>query len=169
MTNDRIMSFWPWAQMCEASFFSFSWMLIQPWFLSDLPDTVIQSIDVVGFGLTFLMYKKCIFDEYVSEFSLTGSGSSILSAPVTSDSKCCFVVQTLIRDTVASCIHRCCVCNNTEALMQLVWAVVALSPAESVTQQAFNAEWSCGECRPTVSWFNPLLLPVLTQDPLMQP
>lgn len=29
--------------------------------------------------------------------------------------------------------------------MQLTWAAVALSPAESVTQQAFNAEWSCEE------------------------
>lgn len=53
--------------------------------------------------------------------------------------------------------------------MQLARAAVALSPAESVTQQVFNAEWSCEECQPTVSWFNPPLLPVLTQDPLMQP
>lgn len=35
--------------------------------------------------------------------------------------------------------------------MQLAWAAVALSPAESVTQQACNAEWSCEECRATVS------------------
>lgn len=63
----------------------------------------------------------------------------------------CFVVQTVITDNGASCIHRCCISNNTEELMQLAWAAVALSPAEIVTQQAFNAEWSCKECQPTVS------------------
>lgn len=31
--------------------------------------------------------------------------------------------------------------------MQLVWVATDPSPAESVTQQAFNAEWSCEECR----------------------
>lgn len=35
--------------------------------------------------------------------------------------------------------------------MQLVWAAVELSPAESVTQQAFNAEWSCEESQPLTS------------------
>lgn len=47
-------------------------------------------------------------------------------------------------------------------------AAVAVSRAESVTRQAFNAEWSCEERQPTASWFNPPFQPVLTQDPLMQ-
>lgn len=58
----------------------------------------------------------------------------------------CFVVQAVITDNKASCIHRCCIANNTEELMQLAWAAVELSPAESVTQQAFNAE-----CQPPTS------------------
>lgn len=110
-------------------------------------------------------------DFIITTYNLTvvSGDSSVLTEQAASASIYCFVVQTVITDNGVSCIHRCCISNNTEELMKLVYAAVALSPTESVTQQAFNAKWSWEECQPTVSWFNPPLLPVLTQDPLMQP
>lgn len=77
--------------------------------------------------------------------------SWLSSEQVAAASMYCFVVQTVITDMEVSCIHRCCLSKNTEELMQLVWAAVSLSHAESVTQQAFNAERSCEERRPMVS------------------
>lgn len=53
-------------------------------------------------------------------FEIVRVDSSVYTGPVAVASMCCFVVQAVITDNRASCIHRCCISNNTEELMQLV-------------------------------------------------